>query len=270
MLIDWFTVAAQIVNFLILVALLKYFLYGRILQAMEERERAIASKFMEAEAKTLEADRAVDSHRRKILEFEEQRHELFVQTKHEADIKRNEYLEEARREVGEIRLKWRESIERERTGFLKDLRQRAATQVYRITRRALQDLANASLEERLAEMFIQQIQQTHEAPWESILQSFDNHATPLIIQTAFAVPPDLQHRIVSALQNKLAKNIPVTFEVQPEKSAGIELKTPGYTIGWSFEQYLNDLEASLSTALEEELQRQDRIGPGVKDIGTKR
>ncbi len=37
MLIDWFTIIAQIINFLVLVALLKYFLYGRILQAMDRR-----------------------------------------------------------------------------------------------------------------------------------------------------------------------------------------------------------------------------------------
>ena len=32
--IDWFTVIAQIVNFLILVALLRYFLYGRIMDTL--------------------------------------------------------------------------------------------------------------------------------------------------------------------------------------------------------------------------------------------
>ena len=36
---DWFTVIAQIINFLILVALLKRFLYGPIIRAMERRER---------------------------------------------------------------------------------------------------------------------------------------------------------------------------------------------------------------------------------------
>ena len=37
MLIDWFTVGAQIVNFLVLVGLLKYFLYEPILKAMDKR-----------------------------------------------------------------------------------------------------------------------------------------------------------------------------------------------------------------------------------------
>jgi hypothetical protein len=38
-LINWFTVIAQIVNFLILVVLLKYLLYDRIIKAMDERRQ---------------------------------------------------------------------------------------------------------------------------------------------------------------------------------------------------------------------------------------
>ena len=51
MLIDWFTVCAQIVNFLVLVALLKHFLYGPILRAMDAREQTIAGRLAEAQQK---------------------------------------------------------------------------------------------------------------------------------------------------------------------------------------------------------------------------
>ena len=42
MLIDWFTVAAQALNFLILVWLMKRFLYKPILHAIDAREERIA------------------------------------------------------------------------------------------------------------------------------------------------------------------------------------------------------------------------------------
>ena len=53
--IDWFTVVAQIVNFLILVWLLKKFLYGPIIRAMDDRERRIASRLEEANARERQA-----------------------------------------------------------------------------------------------------------------------------------------------------------------------------------------------------------------------
>jgi F-type H+-transporting ATPase subunit b len=43
MLIDWFTVGAQALNFLILVWLLKRFLYKPILDAIDAREKRIAA-----------------------------------------------------------------------------------------------------------------------------------------------------------------------------------------------------------------------------------
>ncbi len=54
MLINWFVVAAQIINFLILVALLKRFLYGPIVAAMTAREDKIAGRLKEAQQKRRE------------------------------------------------------------------------------------------------------------------------------------------------------------------------------------------------------------------------
>ena len=57
MLINWFTVVAQAVNFLILVWLLKRFLYSHVLHAIDEREKGIANQLAEAEAKKAEAQK---------------------------------------------------------------------------------------------------------------------------------------------------------------------------------------------------------------------
>ena len=79
MLIDWFTVAAQIINFLILVALLKHFLYGRIINAMDQREARITSRLEEAERKKSEAEDEAAAYSRKSQEFDLQREEMISQ-----------------------------------------------------------------------------------------------------------------------------------------------------------------------------------------------
>ena len=58
MLINWFTVLAQAINFLILVWLLKRFLYKPILHAIDEREKGIATQLAQAEAKEAEAQKS--------------------------------------------------------------------------------------------------------------------------------------------------------------------------------------------------------------------
>ncbi len=48
MLIDWFTVGAQALNFVILVWLMKRFLYKPILDAIDAREKRIATELADA------------------------------------------------------------------------------------------------------------------------------------------------------------------------------------------------------------------------------
>ena len=54
--IDWFTVIAQIINFLILVWLLKRFLYRPILDGIDAREHKIASVLSNAETQKKHAE----------------------------------------------------------------------------------------------------------------------------------------------------------------------------------------------------------------------
>ena len=71
--IDWFTVVAQAINFLILVWLLKRFLYKPILHAIDEREKGIAAQLAEAEAKKAEAQKERDDFQHKNEAFDQER-----------------------------------------------------------------------------------------------------------------------------------------------------------------------------------------------------
>jgi F-type H+-transporting ATPase subunit b len=171
MLIDWFTVAAQIVNFLVLVALLKRFLYGRIITAMDQREEKIASQLEEAAKKKKEAEQEAETYRRTNRELDEKREEMLFQVKEEVDLKRKELMKKAHDEVDVIEARWREAVQREKDSFLQDLRQRTGKQVYTIARRALTDLANAHLEQRMVEAFVDRIAKLDEKKQKAILAS---------------------------------------------------------------------------------------------------
>jgi len=73
MLIDWFTVGAQTLNFLILVWLMKRFLYKPIIDAIDAREKRIAAELADADAKRAEAQKERDEFQHKNEEFDRQR-----------------------------------------------------------------------------------------------------------------------------------------------------------------------------------------------------
>ena len=82
--IDWFTVVAQAINFLILVWLLKRFLYRPILHAIDERKKGIANQLAEAEAKKAEAQKERDDFQHKNEEFDQERAALLKKVTDEA------------------------------------------------------------------------------------------------------------------------------------------------------------------------------------------
>src|SRR5215472_153346 len=121
MLIDWFTVVAQIVNFLVLVALLKRFLFGRIVQAIDEREARIEKQVKGAEEKYSAAERQMEQVCARASELDENREAMLVQAQAEADEQRREMLEKAREEVKRLEAQWREALEREQAVFFEEL-----------------------------------------------------------------------------------------------------------------------------------------------------
>ena len=103
MLINWFTVLAQIVNFLILVVLLKFLLYDRIIKAMDEREAKIRSRLNEAKAKAKEAEQEADTFRSKNQELEDMREAMLAQAKEDAEAHRKELTEQARHDATRLK-----------------------------------------------------------------------------------------------------------------------------------------------------------------------
>src|SRR5665811_1715268 len=97
MLINWFTVGAQALNFLILVGLLKHFLYKPILTAIDAREKRIASELADATTKKTEAQKERDDFQQKSQELDQQRAELLSKATDEANAERARLMDEARR-----------------------------------------------------------------------------------------------------------------------------------------------------------------------------
>src|SRR6202161_4390474 len=97
MLIDWFTVGAQTLNFLILVWLMKRSLYKPILDAIDTREKRIAAELADADKKKAEAQKERDDFQRKSEAFEQQRAALLSKATDEAKAERQRLFDDARK-----------------------------------------------------------------------------------------------------------------------------------------------------------------------------
>jgi len=81
-LIDWFTVGAQALNFVILVWLMKRFLYRPILDGIDAREQRIAAELADADRRKAEAQTERSDFQHKNEELDRQRARLLGEARY--------------------------------------------------------------------------------------------------------------------------------------------------------------------------------------------
>ena len=252
MLIDWFTVIAQVVNFLILVWLLKRFLYKPILEAVDAREKKVADELANADAKEAAAQKEKEEFRRKNEEFDQQRAVLLSKAKDEANAESQRLLEEARKEASDLRAKQQEALRNDKQNQNKEISHRAQQEVFAISRKALKDLAGMSLEECTIDVFAQRLHELEGNEKEQLATALSASQGPVVIRTAYDLPQGQRDLIKKAIKETLEIEIQAKFETAPDLISGIELTTNGEKVGWSIADYLTSLEKSIDELLKEQ------------------
>jgi F-type H+-transporting ATPase subunit b len=251
MLIDWFTVAAQIVNFLVLVALLRHFLYGPIIRAMDRREEQVVSRLRDAESRWQEAEGEKQLYLDNQKTLDRQRGELLEQARGEAEELRRKLLAEVRHEVAESKKHWQAALAREREAFLKELRQRAGLQVFAVSAKALADLADAELEQKIIGRFIKEVGMLNAESRRELRAAARQKAVTIV--SAFAIAAEEQQRLGGQLREIIGDQAELRFAVDPGLICGVRFNVHGGVVGWNLEEYLHDLEQDLGQALAEEI-----------------
>jgi F-type H+-transporting ATPase subunit b len=251
MLIDWFTVGAQALNFLILVWLMKRFLYKPILHAIDEREKRIATELANADAKKAEAQKERDEFQRKNEEFDQQRATLWSKATGEAQAERRRLLDEARKAAADLSAKRQGTLRNEERNLHEAISRRTQREVFAIARKALGDLATVSLEERLGEVFTRRLREMDGKAKEALGEALRAASGPGVVRSAFELPSDERAAIQNALNETFSAEVRVRFETEPNLIGGIELTANGQKVAWSIADYLAAMEKGVDDLLKE-------------------
>ena len=261
MLINWFTVGAQALNFLILVWLMRRFLYKPILLAIAAREKRIATELADADAKKAEAKKERDEFQHKNEEFDQQRVALMSKATDEANAERQRLLEEARQAADALSVKRREGLRNDAHRLNQAIRRRTQQEVFAIVRKALTDLATTSLEERMGEVFTRRLREMDGKAKEGLGQALKTASEPALVRSAFEMPQEQRAAIQNALNETFSAEIPVRFETAPDLVSGIELTTNGQKVAWSIADYLASLKRGIDELLKEKDQPEAKAAP---------
>ena len=251
MLVDWFTVGAQAINFIILVWLLKRFLYKPILDAVDAREKRVATELADADAKKAEAKKERDEFQHKNEEFDQQRTALLSKAVEEAKAERQRLLGEARQAADALSAKRQETLRSDTRNLSEAISRQTRQEVFAIARKALTDLATTSLEERLAEVFTRRLREMDGKAKAGLAEALKSASDPALVRSAFDLPAEQRTAIQNALNETFSAKIRVRFETAPDLVSGIELTANGQKVAWSIADYLASLEKGVEELLKQ-------------------
>jgi F-type H+-transporting ATPase subunit b len=251
MLIDWFTIVAQALNFLILIWLMKRFLYKPILHAIDAREQRIAKELADADAKMAEAQKERETFERKNKAFDRQMDALLSHATEEAKAERQRLFDEARQAAEVLQAKRRDVMEREQQRLNHEITRQTREEVFAIARKTLSDLAETSLEERISEVFRRRLRELDVEAKEDFAKILKTSSDPVLLRSAFDLPSEQRAAIQQALNETFSAEIDVRFETAPEVISGIELTANGRKVAWSIADYLASLEKTVDELLKE-------------------
>jgi F-type H+-transporting ATPase subunit b len=248
--IDWVTVAAQVVNFLVLVWLLRRFLYGPITRAMARREQRIEGRLSEAreqreaaaeEKAALEAERA---------ELEESREAELEEARAEARETRERLERELREEIAQERRRRREALDAERDAFLDALRRRASAHLFEMLRAALSDFADAELSEQVVARFVETLEGLDDDTRARLAEAAQEEDGAARVESALPLTSALRARLTRALHETVSPDLAPDYHQDEEVALGIRLTVGGRVLEWSASAHLDRLQAKVAEELE--------------------
>jgi F-type H+-transporting ATPase subunit b len=250
MLIDWFTVCAQAINFLILVWLMKHFLYKPVLTAIDTREKRIAGELADAAARKAEAQKDRDEFAHKNQEFDQQRAALLGKATEEAKAERQRLMDEARKAADALSSKRQESLKADAHNLNLAISRRTQQEVFAIARKTLGDLAGVGLEERMGEVFASRLREMNGKAKEDMGQALKKTDEPAVVRSTFNLPDNQRATIQNAINETFSADIHLRFDTSPDLVSGIELTSSGEKVAWSIADYLASLESSVDELLQ--------------------
>jgi F-type H+-transporting ATPase subunit b len=243
-LIDWFTVGAQAVNFLVLLWLMQRFLYKPILAAIAAREKRIADELSAAGQQKTEADRIRRDLSAKSQAFDGERATLLAQAVASAAVEHARLIAESRSEADALQLKHQAQWQKERAAQSDRVSELVTTEVFAIARRALSDLAGIDLEECMVARLVTRLHDLSSSAKPLWLAALQGDQAGAIVRSRFELKAPLRVLIQTAV-NAGGPTVPLRFETASNSVGGIEIIGGGQRLAWTIADYLESLQAQV-------------------------
>lgn len=220
---DWTTFALEILNFLVLVWLLKRFLYRPVLKAIMERRSRIEQSLADSEQKRTEAAAFRAEYEQRLVAWEQEKEQLRARMRQEVNEERARLLEEVQASVEAERDKARALESRRVADLTRQAESAAYAHAARFAALLLGRLAGPDLEGKLVEMVLNDLQGLSEAQRQALREAGAKTDAPVAVVSAYPVDQRQREALRQGLERVAGRALQWTWSENRELMAGLRV-----------------------------------------------
>lgn len=222
--LNWSTFLLEIINFLVLVWILKHFFYQPVQEAIERRRRGIEENVAKAEALRHEALAMKEQYAGRLGDWEEEKRRAREKLHAEINEERTRLLAALETDLDKERGKVKILEERRLAELMRANEESALAHGSRFAAQFLSRLADAALENRLLSLLREDLSALSPRRLEELRALFAEGASQLVkIASAFPLLPEQRQLLQDDLTRLLGRAVVCEFSVDAGILAGLSV-----------------------------------------------
>jgi F-type H+-transporting ATPase subunit b len=243
---DLFTFLASLLNFGVLLLLLRIFLFKRVTEAMDKREQNIADRWDEAEQAKQEAEEARSEFEEEQNGLDEERQDLIEAAEKQAEEERQQKLEDLQQEIDAKREEWLDVLKADQEKLIRSITEQVTRATADSVDQILGRIADSSLCDRIAITSARRIK--HE--WSDDLSDIRQDSVTVV--SSHALGDDARASLESALKSSVSAGT-VDFETDDSLTGGIRIELSDQELELSVSKEVSEMSSRIDSAVAESL-----------------
>jgi F-type H+-transporting ATPase subunit b len=229
---SWTTLILEVINFLVLLWILKRFLYAPILRVLDQRRAGVLQTLADAHATREQAEAMQQQFASRLAAWEQEKTGKRSQLEDDLARERERQLQKLLRDLDAERESRAAQDRLHLESRQQELQSLADERSRQFASRLLARLAAPDLEIRLGQLFIEELQQLPESSQHTLRNGLDGQ-TQARVSSAFALPENIRSELLEVLSRQAGRNLTGEFFLDPALIAGVRVILGGTQLDFS-------------------------------------
>lgn len=221
--LSWSTFVLEIINFLVLVWILKHFLYRPVLDVIARRRAGIEQRLADARQLHDDAEALKADYENRMADSEQERQQARAALAQELDEERARQLQVLQTTLAQEREKAQVLESSRRAEAVRETELRALQQAAQFASRLLAATAGPELETRLLDVLLEGLTSLPAEQIASLRKQWGEPPDAIVVASAYPLADEHRQQLEKALRGVIGHTIPVRYERDAGLVAGLHI-----------------------------------------------